>query len=141
MMTSCTLISMGLYSSWLMGLCDSSSQDFLHTPQTTRKSEWLLYQNLDISIIFFRMLMTCLRYLALCPCPRCLLLKSRISLISSKTDHQQRFKLMRVDSHARRVKIELARRLLFEQGVNITSKRIDTLLQSQSLVPTRVSDL
>ncbi len=87
------------------------------------------------------MLMTCLRYLALCPCPRCLLLKSRIPLIGSKTDHQQQFKLTRVDSHARRAKIELARRLLFEQGVNITSKRIDTLLQPQSLVPTRVSGL
>jgi hypothetical protein len=63
-----------------------------------------------------------------------LLLKSRIPLIGSKTDHRQRLKLMCVDSHAHRGKVELARRLLFEQGVNITSKRIDTLLQPLSFL-------
>ena len=83
--------------------------------------------------------MTCLRYLAMCPCPRCLLLKSKIPRIGSNTDQKQRLKLVRVDSNARRGKIEAARRLMFDQGVNITSKRIDALLQSQSLVPTRVS--
>ena len=59
--------------------------------------------------------------------------------IGSNTDQIQQVKLACVDSKPRRVKIELARRLLFEQGVNITSKRIDDLLQPQSLVPTRVS--
>ncbi len=87
------------------------------------------------------MLMTSLRYLALCPCPRCLLLKSRIPLIGSKTDLKQRLKLARVDTIARRRKIERARGLLFQQGVNITSKRIEDLLQSESLVPTWVSTL
>ena len=85
--------------------------------------------------------MTCLRYLALCPCPRCMLLKSRIPLIGSTTDNQQRVKLERIDSDARRRKVDHARRLMFEQGVNITSKYIDNLLQPQSLVPTRVSGL
>jgi len=87
------------------------------------------------------MLMTCLRYLAACPCPRCLLLKSKIPRIGSNTDQIQRLKLARVDSNARRGKIEIARRFMFEQGINVTSKRLDALLQDQSLVPTRVSSL
>ena len=87
------------------------------------------------------MLMTCLRYLAACPCPRCLLLKSKIPRIGSNTDQIQRLKLACVDSNARRGKIEIARRFMFEQGINVTSKRLDALLQDQSLVPTRVSSL
>jgi len=82
--------------------------------------------------------MACLRYLALCPCPRCLILKSRIPMIGTKTDAKQRINLARVDSQDRRKKIELVRRMMFEGGVNITSERIETILRPTSLVPTRV---
>jgi len=82
--------------------------------------------------------MACLRYLSLCPCPRCLLLKSRIPMIGSKTDSKRRISLARVDSEDRRKKIELARKLMFEAGVNITSSKIDDVLRPTSLVPTRV---
>jgi len=88
--------------------------------------------------IMIRMLMACLRYLALCPCPRCLLLKSKIPLIGSKTDTNSRLKLIREDSEARRKLVEDARRLMFEEGVNITSERIEKLLRPHSLTPTRV---
>jgi hypothetical protein len=84
------------------------------------------------------MLMACLKYLACCPCPRCLILKSRIPLIGTKTDTKRRIQLARVDSEDRRHKIELVRRMMFEGGVNITSKRIEDLLGPASLVPTRV---
>src|SRR6266498_2609141 len=57
------------------------------------------------------MLMSCLRYLALCPCPRCLLLKSKISLIGSKMDTKMRLILVRKDSEARQQKVEKARQL------------------------------
>jgi hypothetical protein len=83
------------------------------------------------------MLMACLRYLSLCPCPRCLVLKSRIPMIGSKTDSKQRISLARVDSAGRRKKIEIARKLMFEEGVNITSSKIDNILRPTSLVPTR----
>lgn len=86
----------------------------------------------------FRMLMACLKYLAGCPCPRCLILKSHIPLIGTKTDTKRRVQLARVDSVDRQRKIELARRMMFEGGVNITSTRIDDLLSPASLVPTRV---
>jgi len=83
--------------------------------------------------------MSCLRYLALCPCPRCLLLKSKISLIGSKTDTKMRVMLVRKDSEARQQKVEKARHLIFEKGIAITSKKIEEMLQPQSLTPTRVS--
>jgi hypothetical protein len=82
--------------------------------------------------------MACLRYLSLCPCPRCLLLKSRIPMIGTKTDTKQRINLARVDSEDRRNKIDITRRLMFESGVNITSSKIENLLRPTSLVPTRV---
>lgn len=85
------------------------------------------------------MLMSCLRYLALCPCPRCLLLKSKISSIGSKTDTKMRLILVRKDSEDRREKVEQARMLMFEKGIAITSVKIERILQPQSLTPTRVS--
>ncbi len=85
--------------------------------------------------------MACLRYLALCPCLRCLLLKSKIPLIGSKTDTKSRLQLVRKDNEARREKIEDARRLMFEKGDNITSEKIEKILRPHSLTPTRVSTL
>lgn len=82
--------------------------------------------------------MACLRYLALCPCPRCLLLKSRIPMIGTKTDTKQRINLARIDTEDRRMKIEIARKLMFERGLNITSSKVENLLRPTSLVPTRV---
>jgi hypothetical protein len=73
-----------------------------------------------------------------CPCPRCLLLKSQIPTIGTKTDTKLRIKLARVDSEDRREKIEIARKLMFEGGFNITSSKIEDILQPTSLVPTRV---
>lgn len=82
--------------------------------------------------------MTCLRFLSLCPCPRCLLPKSRIPMIGSKSDTKQRIQLMRADSEDRQHKIEQARKLMFVGGINITSEQIERILRPTSLVPTRV---
>lgn len=59
-------------------------------------------------------------------------------MIGTKTDTKQRINLARVDSEDRREKIEHARKLMFEGGVNITSDKIERLLRPTSLVPTRV---
>ena len=88
--------------------------------------------------LHYRMLMTCLKYLSSCPCPRCLLLRTKISRIGSKSDTRDRLKLVRVDSETRRKRVDLARRLLFEKGVNITSTRIKDILEGGSLTLTRV---
>lgn len=47
--------------------------------------------------------------------------------------------LVRKDSEARQQKVEKARQLIHEKGIAITSKKIENILQPQSLTPTRVS--
>jgi hypothetical protein len=84
-----------------------------------------------------RVLIACIKYLSQCPCPRCLLHKSKIPRLGSKSDIHARHRLIRVDSHRRRKKIEIARRLIFE-GVNIASQKIEKFLGPESLTPTRV---
>lgn len=91
-----------------------------------------------VTMLWFRMLMTCLKYLSTCPCPRCLLPKLKISRIGSKSDTQDRLKLVRFDSENRRNAVDSARRLLFNNGVNVTSTRIKDILDEDSLTPTRV---
>jgi hypothetical protein len=86
-----------------------------------------------------RILMTCLKYLAQCPCPRCLILKSNIPRLGMEVDKKARQKLTRVDSKEIQNKVNHARRLMFEDGINISSVFIDRLLRPHSLVPTRVS--
>lgn len=85
--------------------------------------------------------MTCLKYLARCPCPRCLTLKSSIPRLGMETDKNARQKLVRTDSKAIQDTVNRARRMMFEDGINITSVFIERLLKPQSLVPTRVSSI
>jgi hypothetical protein len=85
--------------------------------------------------------MTCLKYLARCPCPRCLTLKSSIPRLGMETDKNARQKLIRTDSKAIQDTVNRARRMMFEDGINITSVFIERLLKPQSLVPTRVSSI
>jgi hypothetical protein len=59
-------------------------------------------------------------------------------MIGTKTDSKQRISLARIDSEDSREKVELARKSMFEEGVNITSATIEHLLQPTSLVATRV---
>jgi hypothetical protein len=83
--------------------------------------------------------MTCLKYLAQCPCPRCLILKSNIPRLGMEVDKKARQKLERVDSKEIQKTVNHARRLMFEDGINVSSVFIDRLLKPHSLVPTRVS--
>ena len=82
--------------------------------------------------------MACLKYLANCPCPRCLILKSKIPCLGMKADANDRQKLARIDSRHIHNKINLARKLLFVDGKSIKSVFVDRMLQPTSLVPTRV---
>jgi len=83
--------------------------------------------------------MTCLKYLAQCPCPRCLILKSNIPRLGMEVDKKACQKLARVDSKEIQNTVNHARRLMFEDGTSISSVFIDRLLKPHSLVPTRVS--
>ena len=85
-----------------------------------------------------RILITCIKFLAKCMCPRCLARKSKITQVGSKTDMRNRVKLERIDTEARCYDIEVVRKMLFEKGINISSVYIDRVLSPTSAVPTRV---
>ena len=82
--------------------------------------------------------MTCLKYLSTCACPRCLLTRSKIHRIGSRSDTRDRLKLICVDSEGRRSAVDAARRLIFEKGVDVASDRLKYFLDGESLTPTRV---
>jgi len=56
-----------------------------------------------------------------------------------EVDKKARQKLARVDSKEIQDMVNNARRLIFEDGINVSSVFIDRLLKPHSLVPTRVS--
>jgi hypothetical protein len=83
--------------------------------------------------------MMCLKYLAQCPCQHCLILKSKIPRLGMEVDKKARQKLAQVDSKEILNMVNHARRLMFEDGINVSSVFIHRLLKSHLLVPTRVS--
>ena len=82
--------------------------------------------------------MTCLKYLSTCPCPQCLLMRSKIHRIGSMSDTRDRLKLIRVDSEGRCNAVDTARRLIFEMGVDVASDQLKFFLEGESLTPTQV---
>ena len=84
------------------------------------------------------MLMTCLKYLSFCPCPRCFVSKPKLHLLGSASDSRVRQNHRRLDSQFRRQRVERARHAIYVDGVNTSSSRIDDILGDRSLVPTRV---
>ncbi|KAG1840499.1 hypothetical protein DFJ58DRAFT_718370 [Suillus subalutaceus] len=74
-----------------------------------------------------KMLLACIKFLAQCPCPRCLTLKSKIRDLGKKVDRR---------SHWLWLTITIIRDLLYRKGVNITSKRVKDNLGPRSLIPT-----
>ena len=74
-----------------------------------------------------------------CPCPRCLIPKSRCHLLGTKRDKSQRTSLARVDNLRYRAKISSARDLIYIQERTVDGKPVQHFLKPQSLVPTEVS--
>jgi hypothetical protein len=72
------------------------------------------------------------------PCPRCLVKKIDTIKMGTRLDMLHRCGNVRVDNHIRRTTVERARRLVFEQGIPLSSKRIKDILGKSSGVPTHV---
>ncbi|KAF8148266.1 hypothetical protein B0H34DRAFT_758798 [Crassisporium funariophilum] len=83
-----------------------------------------------------KVLLTTIRNLGRCPCPRCLIQKTRIGDLGKVVDGQRRSHV-RLDSDKRRRDVELTRRWIFEKGLGINSKSVNDVLQEESYVPTR----
>jgi hypothetical protein len=85
-----------------------------------------------------RVLSACLKYLAKCPCPRCLILKSKIPRLGTVNDMRDRELLERVDDEHLQWDIELVRKKIFVKGMGIGSNALDHILAEKSVVPTQV---
>ncbi|KAG2342173.1 hypothetical protein BDR05DRAFT_976596 [Suillus weaverae] len=83
-----------------------------------------------------KMLLACIKFLAQCPCPRCLTLKSKIGDLGKKVDRCRRECYVRKDSHWLWSTITMVRDWLYKKGVNITSKHVKDNLGPRSLIPT-----
>lgn len=129
--------SMAWFSSCLIASQGSLYSDSSFTRWIIQKSEFRLRKICLCLRVFYRILMSCLKYLSVCPCPTCLVQKSKIYLLGSKSDMRSRQDLLRVDNKLRRENIEKARRLIFK-GVNVTSKKLEHFLGPDCLIPTRV---
>jgi hypothetical protein len=59
--------------------------------------------------------------------------------MGTEGDMNDRMTLQRVDDQAHRKKIDLARKLIYQRGAPVDGKRVKSILNSESLVPTRIS--
>lgn len=85
-----------------------------------------------------KILLACVKFLGRCPCPRCLVNKSKIDKLGNRADRRQREKGIRVDDRHRRSMIERAREFIFKLGRSVVSTFVDNLIGVTSMVPTRV---
>ncbi|KJA15800.1 hypothetical protein HYPSUDRAFT_148660 [Hypholoma sublateritium FD-334 SS-4] len=83
-----------------------------------------------------KVLLSSIRNMGNCPCPRCLIPKDRTHLLGTKRDKRQRIKLARVDDLRYKAKISSAREIIYQKKHPVDSVLVQRILKLQSLVPT-----
>jgi hypothetical protein len=115
---------------------------FSFIQQTTLKSENYFYHvvgNLSTSL-HNRILMASIRNMGGCPCPRCTIQKSRLHLVGTRKDRNDRIHLTRIDDHIHRYTISQAREVIYgKKYAAINSAGVERMLKPLSLVPTMVN--
>ena len=86
-------------------------------------------------MIIFRVLLATIRDKGLCPCPRCLVSKSRFDLMGQRRDIVFRQKNIREYLSLFVLK---ARELIYKKGIAIGGVAVNQLLKETSAVPTIV---
>ncbi|KAG2740084.1 hypothetical protein P692DRAFT_201872694 [Suillus brevipes Sb2] len=81
-------------------------------------------------------LLASIKFLAQCPCPRCLMPKTKIGGIGTKADRRWRENEIREDGNGVWSIINRVRKWLYVEGTNIASVYVKRMLTPQSLVPT-----
>ncbi|KAI0362987.1 hypothetical protein BV20DRAFT_959211, partial [Pilatotrama ljubarskyi] len=82
-----------------------------------------------------KILLTTLKTLGRCPCPRCLVGKDKLSAAGTPEDDEQRRANRRIDNTKLQRDIKKARKLVFKDGCSLTSTCVKALLDSRSLNP------
>ncbi|KZP03709.1 hypothetical protein FIBSPDRAFT_672759, partial [Athelia psychrophila] len=83
-----------------------------------------------------KVLISTIRDMGGCPCPRCLIPKHLIPGLGTESDVKWRTESTRKDDAPRREKVEAARELIYNRGYVVNSSRVDELLKAESYVPT-----
>jgi hypothetical protein len=74
----------------------------------------------------------------MCPCPRCLVPKPRLSQFGTQVDKLERKALARVDGRDKRREIDMARRKIYRDKFSVNCKAVEEVLKGESRVPTSV---
>ena len=90
-------------------------------------------------LIDYRVILSSIRDLGRCPCPRCLIPMARVYRMGMVQDMKERKTLARVDDENRRHKVELAREIIYKKNYAVNNEKVESILRPESLVPTAVS--
>jgi hypothetical protein len=128
---------MALLLNALMGSSGVSIPGFSRTLLIIQKSKahFLYPCNRDL-ISFNRVLLATIRDKGLCPCPRCLVTKSKLDALGTRQDISVRLKKFREFMADR---VTAARQAIYVQAKSIRSTIVENILKSFSGVPTTVS--
>ena len=85
-----------------------------------------------------RILVTCIKFLGVCLCPRCLAKKVAVENMGTPANMEIRRLQIRVDDQSRKDKIAKARKLIFRDGVSVNGVRVQSVLADESLVAVNV---
>ena len=88
-----------------------------------------------------RALLATIKNLGQYPCPRCLIPKKKIDVVGTPSDVRRHKNRAHKDDDRRRGDVKNVRKLMFERGCSIQNKLVKNLLNSRSLVLTRVCTL
>ena len=127
----------------LMGSLAGYFLVFLHIQLTTLKSTFIisiccLANTRDL---LSRVLLSTIKFLGACPCPTCLVAKDKVRDLGTKHDIRNHRRKMRTDDEFNKKMIERVRTWMYEEGLSINSTAIKRLMDPESLVPTRVSNM
>ena len=114
-------------------------QLFTYSADYLEKYELFYYFQVIVSSVN-RTLLTCIKMLGRFPCLRCVISKDSIAALGTKSDMWKRDsdRTLRIDSHTLKHDIEVAQKWIYIGGKPLTSKHLEDLLGTKSLVPTRV---
>jgi len=131
------LTSMEWFYGVKMELNDESIQGYLHILRTTPKSQLLLFGlSLPVIHVFDRVLLATIRDKGICPCPRCLIPKSKLDRLGLISDGKNRIdKARKYDADS----VNKARQAIYVLGKPIGGVHVQRLLKASSAVPTSVS--
>lgn len=88
---------------------------------------------------FHRCLVTCIRFLAQCPCPACLVRKTDIPNMGTSNDMKARERDQRKDDQPVHYDIAHARSKIFETGAAPEGSAVEAITKRTSITSTRVS--